>query len=151
MKTTADFLDELQRKLGVESDYALGKLMGMQRQHVSHYRTLKTTFDDEKCIKIAEILGADAAEIILAMHYQRAKQPEVKAVWERMAMNIGAVGAVAACALIVLALPYSGVNSGLEYTGLIGSIAAAQLPNKSSNIIYIMRILTRAIINKLKQ
>jgi hypothetical protein len=138
MKNTADFLDELRIKLDLPSDGKLADYLGMHRQHISRYRTLDGTFDDEKSIQIAELLGTDAAFVVACMHHQRAKKPAEKQLWERMAMNIGAAGAVAACALIVLALPYAGAQSGLEYSGLIGSIAAAESLKNQGGKMYIM-------------
>jgi len=100
MKTTADFLNELQAHYGVDSDNALGLKLGMHRQQVNMYRKFKAAFDDEMCLRVAEILSTDPAYIMACMHHQRAKNPKVKAVWEWTAQHLGGIAA----ALAVLAI-----------------------------------------------
>jgi N-acyl-D-aspartate/D-glutamate deacylase len=112
MKTTADYLDDLQKKFGINSDYALAKRMGWHRQQVSHYRLLKGAFDDETGIKIAAILEIDPAAVLLDMHAQRAKNEDVKNVWKKIAEQLGGVAA----ALAVLSfLPLSMGGTGTAH------------------------------------
>lgn len=81
MKASA-YLDALQQKLGVKSDYALMKHIGVSKQSLSKYRQDMGGFDDEVCIRVAEILGMHPAAVMLDMHKERSKTPEVRALWE---------------------------------------------------------------------
>ena len=103
MKTTADFLDDLQKKLGVTSDYAVAGKMEMHRQHISHYRNLKGSFDDAMSLRVADILETDPAFVIACMHHQRSKQAEVKKVWERIATSMAGI---TVAILVAVALPF---------------------------------------------
>jgi hypothetical protein len=109
MKTTADFLDDLQRKFDLPSDYAVGNMLGMHRQQISHYRLLKGAFDDSVCLKVAELLELDPGYVMACMHAQRAKGKDVKRAWERAAKSLaGSALAVLAGAAVALApLPYA--------------------------------------------
>jgi transcriptional regulator with XRE-family HTH domain len=128
MKTTVDFLDAVKQKRGLTSDYQLSKHLGCTHSAISNYRMKKNFIDEVMAVKVATDLGLSTGYVLSCIASERAKKPEVKAAWAYAAQMLSGV---AACALIVLALPYSGVNSGLEYTGLIGSIAAAGTVQKS--------------------
>lgn len=119
MKTTADFLDALRAKLDLPSDNALGKYLGIHRQHISHYRNLRGTFDDETSIRIAEILGEKPAFVMACMHHQRAKNPEVKAAWKHTAEML--YGLAAALAFVALLPGISIPDSGLILAGFTGA------------------------------
>jgi hypothetical protein len=126
MKTTADFLDAMRAKLDLPSDGKLGVYLGIQRQHMSWYRTMKGTFDEQLCLKIADILETDPAYVIASMMHQREKNEAVKKVWERIAnLSIG----VAASLLVFALLP-------IEYlpNGDVGIVAMAA----DSGALYIM-------------
>lgn len=138
MKTTADFLDELQKKLAVNSDYAVGKLLGIHRQQLSHYRLLKGAFDDAMCLRVAEILELDSAYVMACMHYQRAKAPEVKRAWAHAAEVLYGL---AAC-LMLVALPALIMMGWNPSHDLAGMVAAVGFVGNSRNLteLYIMRI-----------
>lgn len=110
MKTTAYYLDALRVHYGVKSDYALSPLIGIAPPHISRFRKLQGTFSEEFCLKIADILDVDPAEIFLAMHHQREKNEAAKQVWERIYKSMTAVAAVLA---VVAVLPF-----GLEILGI---------------------------------
>lgn len=126
MKNTADFLDDLQKKLGVESDYAVGKLLGIHRQQLSHYRLLKGAFDDEMCIRVAEILEIEPAFVMASMHHQRAKNPKVKAAWEWTAQHLGGLAAALAVLAIIPFVP-DNLSGGTDWLSspalLVGFVA----------------------------
>ncbi|WP_322005247.1 helix-turn-helix domain-containing protein [Paraburkholderia tropica] len=105
MKSTTQYLDELKDHLGVESDYALAKALGMTRAAVSKYRTGYSMPDDLACAKIADLLGCDPMEVIAAINYQRAKNDEARALWEGIWGKV--VGAIA------LSLPASKAGSSV--------------------------------------
>lgn len=104
MKTTADYLDELRAHYDAPSDNALALKMGIHRQYMSQYRLKKTAFDDDTCLRVADILCTDPAYVVACMHAQRAKEPKIKQVWERIAEKMAAVAAVLA---VVMMLPFA--------------------------------------------
>jgi hypothetical protein len=81
MKTTLQYLDELKRAAGVESDYAVAKLLRITNSAVSRWRTLNITFDTKVATKVARILNVDPMEIIAAAQFERSKDDESRAFW----------------------------------------------------------------------
>jgi plasmid maintenance system antidote protein VapI len=98
VKTTAKFLDDLRAKLGVPSDNKLAAAMGWKRQQVTPYRQNRETFSDQTAVRIAEVLGVRPDYIMACMAFQRAKTPETRKAWERIAAK------VAACFVLGIAL-----------------------------------------------
>lgn len=113
MKNTADFLDALRVKLDLPSDGRLADYLGMHRQHVSRYRTLGGTFDDEMSMRVADILETDPAFVVACMHHQRAKREDEKKLWQRIATTMtGIAAALAVFAILPTAqLPASEFNA----------------------------------------
>ncbi|NML31815.1 helix-turn-helix domain-containing protein [Paraburkholderia antibiotica] len=81
MKTTIEWLDAVKEALELPSDYAAASVLGVTRSAVSAYRNGKSTFDDETCIKVADILGVPRAAVLASMLAQRAKSEETRKVW----------------------------------------------------------------------
>jgi hypothetical protein len=91
MKTSADFLDDLRARYGLQSDNAVAvKLLKMKRQQVSVYRQKQHAFDDTISIKVAELLDIEPGYVMACMAAQRAKSPEVRSLWERIAVGLAA-------------------------------------------------------------
>lgn len=90
MKTTADFLDALRVKFALPSDGKVSLKMGWKRQQVSRYRQLHNTFDDTTAMKVATALEIEPGYVMACMHAQLAKSPEVRSVWENLAMKAAA-------------------------------------------------------------
>jgi transcriptional regulator with XRE-family HTH domain len=103
MKNTRDFLQEAKRKNGLESDYALAKLLGISRQRISHYTTGKETLSDEVARRVAAALDYPPAYVMACVHAERAKEKELRKIWEQAAKVLG--GMAAAVVLAVALLP----------------------------------------------
>lgn len=121
MKTTADFLDAMRAKLDLPSDGRLADYLEMHRQHVSRYRTLGGTFDDEMSMKVAEILEIEPAYVVACMHHQREKNEKVKKLWERIAANTMAMAAVLAVVAFLPTVNLSGDHFNIAFAGLAGA------------------------------
>lgn len=78
---TLDYLAACKARLGIESDYALAKRLGVAQSSVSNYRTGRSRIDDDVALTIAEILQINPLEVIAAANAERAKTPEQKARW----------------------------------------------------------------------
>lgn len=82
MKTFLEYVDEAQKKLGLDSDAAFSKHLGAQRTLVSNWKNDGKNPEDYYCILIAEILNIDPLEVIAAANHARAKDDEKKTWWE---------------------------------------------------------------------
>lgn len=82
MRNTVDYLDALKAKLGLPSDYAAAKLLGVSRAACSRYRTGVSTFDDEVAFKVAEFLEINPLEVIVSARAERALSEDARARWE---------------------------------------------------------------------
>lgn len=81
MKTTIEWLDALKEHLGLPSDYATAKALGVTRSTVSGYRTGRSVFDQATCIKVAELMGVDPFEIIASINAETARDSKTKFIW----------------------------------------------------------------------
>lgn len=78
---TIEYLRETKRVLNIESDYALAKALSITRSGMSAHMSGKTTMSDETACKVAAIIGKHAGIVMLDMHREREKNPELRAVW----------------------------------------------------------------------
>lgn len=85
---TIGYLKQAKRRLGIESDYALAKALGISTQAVSKMQAGKHTMGDATALKIAEILGLPKAMVLADAHAEREKNPEIQAVWLGLVENI---------------------------------------------------------------
>jgi len=81
MKTTIEWLDAVKAALDLPSDYAAAKVLGVTRSTVSAYRNGKSTFDEDTCFRVAEILGVRAFEVVAATHAERARDDRHRDFW----------------------------------------------------------------------
>jgi len=90
MKTSNDFVRAIRARHNVLSDYALAKLLGITRSAVSEHKLgLSKAFGDQTGYRIAELLDLDPGYVLASLAAERAKTPEVKRVWQRMARAAG--------------------------------------------------------------
>lgn len=78
---TPEYLELVKRKLNLPSDYALAKVLGVTRGAISQMQLGKSGLGDETAVKIAEILGVASARVLIDVHMERSKAPEVRAAW----------------------------------------------------------------------
>lgn len=94
MKTTCDFLDAVKARHSLPSDYALAAKLGVTRAAISKFRIRKDPMGDSTAIQVAKLLELDPAVIIAAVHCERAKKPDEKAVWAAMLEKLGGLAAL---------------------------------------------------------
>jgi transcriptional regulator with XRE-family HTH domain len=82
VKTTAEYLDAYKAKLGLPSDYALAKSLGVTRAAASKWKLGHAVPDELACARIADALGIEPIEVIAAAQFERAKDEHSRAVWE---------------------------------------------------------------------
>jgi hypothetical protein len=78
---TYEYLDAVRKKLDLPSDYALQKPLGVTKQQLSRYRTGLDSLSDGIALQVAEILQLDGGRVLLDMHIERSKTPEIRAAW----------------------------------------------------------------------
>lgn len=78
---TQEYLDLVRAKLGLPSDYALQKPLGVSKAQVSNYRTGKDALSDVMALRVAELTGVPVAQVLLDAHIERSKSPAVRAAW----------------------------------------------------------------------
>lgn len=110
MKTITDYLDDLKEKTG--SDYKAAKAIGIGSPAMSTIRS-RGRMGDETAIKVAEALGIDESEVLIAAAIARS-DGKVRTAWERISKNSGIT-----IALIILIQFVSPALSGVEFTKCI--------------------------------
>jgi transcriptional regulator with XRE-family HTH domain len=78
---TLEYLAACKKRLGIESDYALAKALGVSQQAVSSYRSGNSKINDDVALTVAEILDVNPLQVIAAANAERAKTDEQRARW----------------------------------------------------------------------
>jgi transcriptional regulator with XRE-family HTH domain len=78
---TLEYLTACKERLGIESDYALAKALGVAQTTVSSYRIGRSRIDDNVALSIASILEIEPIVVIAHANAERAKTKEQKARW----------------------------------------------------------------------
>ncbi|WP_377704919.1 DUF3693 domain-containing protein [Pseudoduganella sp. UC29_71] len=86
----SEYLDLVREKLQAPSDYALQKPLQSSKQQLSRYRKDMDAFSDEMALRVAEVLGVNAGKVLLDMHMERSKTPELRAAWAGMLDKLSA-------------------------------------------------------------
>lgn len=84
MKTTVEYLIAAKAAIGVESDSALGKAIGLHRNAVGQYMNGSRVMDDYTALKVAQILGVDPLEVIAAANHERERSTEKREAWANL-------------------------------------------------------------------
>lgn len=85
MSHTTELLDRVKKARKIDSDYAAAKLLGVTQQTLSNYRNGVSHADDRVAIILADELGIDRLQTIARVNSDRAKKPEDRAFWKRIA------------------------------------------------------------------
>lgn len=106
MNVIAEYLDDAKRKLGIESDNQLAKILKINRSRVSLYRSgSRKDMELQTRCQLAEILGLDPMAVAARIEEQNARTAEKKAWWKNFSQrHRSAVGALALCGAGLMAL-----------------------------------------------
>lgn len=91
METTLELYRRAKIAAGVQSDYAMAKVLGVKANTCSNYVTGKARFDDEVAAKVADLLGIEAGYVIACANAERAKTDKGRAIWARIAALLIAI------------------------------------------------------------
>ncbi|OAI22732.1 hypothetical protein [Methylomonas koyamae] len=101
MKTINEYLDELKEKSG--SDYATAKALEIRKESLSNMRK-RRQISDETAVKIADLLGIDRGELLLAAAMARSEGP-VRSAWESISKRAGIAASIMVVALATSCFP----------------------------------------------
>lgn len=94
-----ELLIAIKKHHGVESDYALARILKISRAALSDWRI--RGLSDERALQFATELGIDPGPVLAAIHAERSADPKVRKAWETIAKTIRSA---AAAVLVVLGL-----------------------------------------------
>jgi hypothetical protein len=81
---TIEYMAAVKARLGIDSDYAFSKALGITRQAVSRYSKGHGQFDDDIARRVAAILDIHPGLVMLDMRRERAKTPEDRSIWQEI-------------------------------------------------------------------
>lgn len=97
---TIDYMNAMNSKFEA-TDYRISKLLNVSTAATTRWRSGKGTFDDTTAIRVAQLLELDPAEVVADMHAERAKDEQVRDLWQRMAKQFHRAAAVGGVAVIL--------------------------------------------------
>lgn len=100
MKAIARYIDDAITTGRAKNDADIARQCGVSRPTVSRWRSGDRTPDDDEAVKLAELLGIEAGEVLAECGAARAKTPETRRAWERIAARMAA-SSITACAMII--------------------------------------------------
>lgn len=78
---TLEYLAACKTRLGIDSDYALAKALGISHSAICGYRAGTSRVNDDVALSIAQILGINPLQVIATANAERAKTPEMRDRW----------------------------------------------------------------------
>lgn len=121
MKTSADYIQAIKAAHNISSDSGVARVLGVTRQAISRLQNGEDSFSDQLAVRVAELIDADAEEIIISAHLQRAmrsKHPAAVPTWEKILKRAGYAAGVVLVAGATAGAPapaqgaQAGANSG---------------------------------------
>ena len=79
---TPDYLDLARQELGLPSDYALQKPLGVSKSQLSRWRNGLDSLSDSMAVRVAELCKIPPERVLLDAHLEKAKTPEERAAWK---------------------------------------------------------------------
>lgn len=96
---TAELLDAARERLGLPSDYALAKHLGISHQALYKLKTRNGRLRDELAVKVAEALGKDPGLFLLELHAARTECPAARQALNAVAARVTTAGLALATVL----------------------------------------------------
>jgi len=88
MKDSSFYIDEIKRKHGITSDYAVSKLLDVPRQSMTNFKNGRSSFDTNLVFKVAELTGHNELEIIANIRASKEKDPAFMKKWQALAKQL---------------------------------------------------------------
>ena len=109
-----EWIDRLKTERSLRSDRQAALLIGMSEQTISKHRNGKAlTLDDKYAHNLEKALGLPDGKIVLDQHAEREKDPNISAMWRRLASS--------AAVVLILSMTYSDlvIKTTAEYNNLL--------------------------------
>ena len=119
--TTTEYLDALRARLALSSDYQLAASLHVTRAAVSRYRTGAAYFDEDIALRVARLLAIDPARVLADVAAERARTPEARTVWRRIANSLAVVPLFIFSVLCAPALLHAAQNAALRLYIMLSS------------------------------
>jgi transcriptional regulator with XRE-family HTH domain len=87
---TQEYLAAIRSKLGISTDYAIAKALGVSKQAAGRWSKGLGGFDDETAKRVAAVLEMHPAFVILDMHKERAQNEETRSLWDEISQGFHA-------------------------------------------------------------
>ncbi|MBP6899511.1 MAG: helix-turn-helix transcriptional regulator [Burkholderiaceae bacterium] len=100
MLTSRDLLAAVRVAHGIESNYRLARVLDVPEKSVQRWNSGKHTPDDAMAVRLADMAGLDAAEVLAAMHAQRCNDDALRSIWQTVAERSKAVAAALVAAIL---------------------------------------------------
>lgn len=119
MKTPAMYINDLKNRGLARSDADVSRLLGVSRTAICYWQDGRSAPNAEQALRLAELLKIDAGEILAECEAARAKTPEARKAWERVAARMA--GATMAGIVTMTALPQDAHALTSDYRESVGS------------------------------
>lgn len=119
MKKIAAYLDEAIERGIAKNSADLARELGVSRSALSEWRAERNSPNDDQAVRLAELLGKDPGELLAECGAARAKTPETRKAWERIAARMA--GATMAGLMAMTALPQDAHALTSDYRESVGS------------------------------
>jgi predicted transcriptional regulator len=97
--TIEELLNRAKTRANLESDYALAKVLGIERQIISQWKTGKRHPSNEEAVKLATLAGLDEMRVIAEIELITANSEKKKEFWKHYIESRSFSGALAMTSL----------------------------------------------------
>lgn len=97
--TIDELIEKAKTRANITSDYALSKVLGIDRRIVSDWKKGKRHPNNEEAIKLATLSGLEEMRVIAEIEYRTANTEKKKEFWHQYMESRGLAGCVAVTAL----------------------------------------------------
>lgn len=132
-----DLIKEAKNRANLSSDYALAKVMGIERQIISQWKSGKRHPSNLEAIQLATLAGLDEMRVIAEIELRTANSAKKKEFWKHYIESRGITACVTmtALAVAIIATPEPANASILQFANYDAHSHVHQTRG-----IYIMRI-----------
>lgn len=141
MKTTNEFLNDIKTAHGLTSDYQLSKLLEIRANRISGYRHGVSLFDEQTCIRVADVLSIDAGYVMACVAAERTNNEAAKKTWQRIAamMQTKEAAGLAAALAVFMFLPITDFSDHGFNLAFVGMTAAPALSSVLADSVYYVK------------
>jgi len=118
-------IDAAKAGASIESDYRLGKILGIGDSAIPNWKAGRAWPSQAHILRLAEMAEMDAGQVLAAIQAQKAKTPEEREAWKRIAERLSRV---AACIVAGVTLTVAGLPENSNADNRLASNSSEQQP-----------------------